>query len=226
MFPPRMPTSSPTIVRVLLAVPHEATAAGVYAALRDGPFDVTTEIADAAAAVAAAERECPDICLLDADMSGDVLGAIAAVARVLPSAGIVVLAADRDEVAMLNAVGAGAVGYLLKDMDPARLRYALLGVTQGEAAIPRTLVKRLITEFRLREHRTRLPVVGGGEAELTPREWEVLSLMADGAATRDMAARLGIADVTVRRHVSAALAKLQVTDRDAAVELLRAALRS
>jgi DNA-binding NarL/FixJ family response regulator len=213
------------VVRVLLAVPHAATAAGVRTALADGPFQLVTEIADAEAAVAAVERERPDVCLLDSDMSGDLLAATAAIARLVPSAGIVVLAAQRDEVAMLDAVRAGAVGYLLKDMDPGRLRYALLGVTQGEAAIPRTLVTRLITEFRLREQGMRLPVGGGDEAELTAREWDVLSLMTDGATTRDMAARLGIAEVTVRRHVSTALAKLQVTDRDAAVQLLRAARR-
>ena len=72
----------------------------------------------------------------------------------------------------------------------------------------------------------RLPVGAGDEAELTAREWDVLSLMADGATTRDMSGRLGIAEVTVRRHVSTVLAKLQVSDRGAAVQLLRAARRS
>jgi DNA-binding NarL/FixJ family response regulator len=220
-----MPGSSLNLIRVLLAVPHEATAAGVRLALRDGPFEVVTEIGDAEAAVAAARRERPDVCLLDADMSGDLLAAIAAAGRLVPSAGIVVLAAERDEAAMLDAVRAGAVGYLLKDMDPGRLRYALLGVTQGEAAIPRTLVARLITEFRLHDQGMRLPIGGGDEAELTAREWAVLSLMTDGATTRQMAARLGITEVTVRRHVSAALTKLQVTDREAAVQLLRMARR-
>jgi|SRR5215211_4698883 len=220
-----MPGSGLNLIRVLLAVPHEATAAGVRLALGDGPFEVVTEIGDAEAAVAAARRERPDVCLLDADMSGDLLAAIAAAGRLVPSAGIVVLAADRDEAAMLDAVRAGAVGYLLKDMDPGRLRYALLGVTQGEAAIPRTLVARLITEFRLRDQGMRLPIGGGGEAELTAREWAVLSLMTDGATTRQMAARLGITEVTVRRHVSAALTKLHVTDREAAVQLLRTARR-
>jgi DNA-binding NarL/FixJ family response regulator len=215
-----------TAIRVVLAAAHDATLAGLRLALEDGPFELVAEVAEADAAAEAAERERPDVCLLDTDIPGDVFAATAKIARRVPSAGIVLFASERDEAAMLDAVRAGAVGYLLKDMDPGRLRYALQGVTQGEAAIPRTLVTRLITEFRLREHGMRLPVGTGGEAELTAREWDVLSLMADGATTRDMSGRLGIAEVTVRRHVSTVLAKLQVSDRDAAVQLLRATRRS
>jgi DNA-binding NarL/FixJ family response regulator len=194
-------------------------------ALEDGPFEIVAEVTDAEAATAAAERERPAVCLLDVDVSGDAIAMIAAISRILPRAGIVALAEERDEVTMLDAVKAGAVGYLLKDMDPGRLRHALYGVTQGEAAIPRTLVARLITEFRLRDQGRRLPVGSGEVAELTAREWDVISLLAEGASTREMAERLGIADVTVRRHVSALLTKLQVADRDAAVALLRAAGR-
>jgi DNA-binding NarL/FixJ family response regulator len=194
-------------------------------ALEDGPFEIVAEVTDTEAARDAAQRERPAVCLLDVDVPGDAIAMIAAISRILPRAGIVALAEERDEVTMLDAVRAGAVGYLLKDMDPGRLRHALYGVTQGEAAIPRTLMTRLITEFRLREHGRRLPVGTGEDAQLTAREWDVLSLLAEGASTREMAERLGIADVTVRRHVSTMLAKLQVADREAAVALLRAARR-
>ena len=218
-----MPDSSASPVRVLLAAAHDATLAGLRMALEDGSFEIVAEVTDAEAAIAAAQRERPAVCLLDVDIDGDAIAMMAAISRILPRAGIVALAEERDEVTMLDAVRAGAVGYLLKDMDPGRLRHALYGVTQGEAAIPRTLVARLITEFRLREHGRRLPVGSGEVAELTAREWDVISLLAEGASTREMAERLGIADVTVRRHVSALLTKLQVADRAAAVALLRAA---
>src|SRR5206468_6425790 len=118
-------------------------------------------------------------------------------------------------------VRAGAVGYLLKDMDPERLRFALLGVTQGEAALPRVLVTRLMLEFRVREGRRRLLAAGGHQAELTRREWDVLTLLAEGASTREIAASLNVSAVTVRRHVSGVLGKLGVSSREAAVELLR-----
>ena len=81
---------------------------------------------------------------------------------------------------MLDAVRAGAVGYLLKDMDPERLRFALLGVTDGEAALPRGLVARLMHEFRVRERRRGLELGLHAEADLTGREWDVLGLMAEG----------------------------------------------
>jgi DNA-binding NarL/FixJ family response regulator len=220
-----MSDSSPA-VRVLLAASDEATLAGLRLALADGGFRLVAEVADAGAAADEAARKRPDVCLLDADMPGDVVAATAAIAQLEPGIRVVLLAARRDESAMLEAVQAGAVGYLLKDMDPSRLRHVLHGVTKGEAAIPRGLVTRLITEFRLREHGRRLPLGAGEEVELTAREWDVLSLLADGATTRDASAQLGIAEVTVRRHVSTAMAKLKVSDRGAAVQLVRAARRS
>jgi DNA-binding NarL/FixJ family response regulator len=210
-------------VRVLLADAHAATLAGLRIALTGDPFEVVAEATDAAGAVAGALRERPDVCVLDADMPGGGVGATGEIARELPGTGVVVLASARDDGAMLDAVRAGAVGYLLKDMDPERLRFALIGVTQGEAALPRTLVTRLMLEFRVRERRRRLVVGLDNDAELTRREWDVLSLMAEGASTRDMAASLSVSEVTVRRHVSGVLSKLGVPDRTAAVAALRAA---
>jgi DNA-binding NarL/FixJ family response regulator len=218
-----MPETPRSPIRVLLAAAHDATLAGLRMALHAGPFTVVAEVTDPGAAVEAAERERPDVCLVDEDMAGDPIAMTAEIARLVPSAGIVVLAAERSAAAMLDAVRAGAVGYLPKDMDPDRLRYAVQGVAQGEAAIPRALMTRLITEFRMRERGLRLPAGDGGEAELTSREWDVLSLLSEGASTRAMAERLGIADVTVRRHIGAVLAKLQVADRAAAAQVLRTA---
>jgi DNA-binding NarL/FixJ family response regulator len=108
----------------------------------------------------------------------------------------------------------------LKDIDPARLPLALMGVLDGEAALPRRLVSLLIEEFRERKRRRRIPLVGRRSVELTDREWEVLELMREGASTEEIAARLFISPVTVRTHVSAILRKLHVPSREAAVELL------
>lgn len=210
-------------VRVLLADAHSATLAGLRMALAGGPFDVVAEVDTADGAVEAAGRERPDVCVLDADMPGGAVRATSEIVRAQPDAAVVVMASARNDATMLDVVRAGAVGYLLKDMDPERLRFALLGVTQGEAALPRVLVARLMLEFRVRERHRHVATAGGHEVELTRREWDVLALLEQGASTREIAASLGISVVTVRRHVSGVLGKLGVTSRDAAVELLRSA---
>ena len=92
----------------------------------------------------------------------------------------------------------------------------------GEAAVPRDLVARLIDEFRTRGTRRRLPLVGSRGVELTSREWEVLDQLAAGLTTAQIAGRLQVSPVTVRRHISAILEKLAVPDRAGAVEVFRA----
>lgn len=216
-----MTVASPNRVRVLLADAHSATLAGLRMALAGGPFDIVAEADSADTAVDAAKRERPDVCVLDADMPGGAVRATAEIVRAHPQAAVVLMASARHDETMLDAVRAGAVGYLLKDMDPERLRFALVGVTQGEAALPRSLVARLMLEFRVRESHRHLMTPSGHEAELTRREWDVLTLLEKGASTREIAAALGVSAVTVRRHVSGLLAKLGVKNRDAAVELLR-----
>jgi DNA-binding NarL/FixJ family response regulator len=108
----------------------------------------------------------------------------------------------------------------LKDTDPERLPNALRGVLAGEAALPRDLVARLIDEFRDRGRR-RLPLVAGRGVELTSREWEVLDLLAEELTTAEVAQRLFVSPVTVRRHISSIVEKLGAPDRAAAVRLFR-----
>src|SRR3954451_5870246 len=210
-------------IRVLLAAPHAAALAGLRMSLGREHFDVVAEAADATAAVAAALREQPDICVLDADIPGGATQATATITGELPRTAVVLLAPPRGDEPMLDAGRAGAAGYLFSDMDPERLRFALRGVMEGEAALPRKLVSRLMEEFRTRERGRRLPAALGTDVELTGREWDVLEGLSRGASTRDVAGNLGISEVTVRRHVSTAIAKLGVPDRKSAVAALRAA---
>ncbi len=206
--------------RVLIADDHAPTRAGVRSALEAGGFVVCAEVADGKAAVEAAMREAPDVCLLDVLMPGS--GGIEAAAEIaarLPGTAIVMLTVSADEDDLFAAIRAGAGGYLLKDIDPGRLPAALEGVLAGEAAIPRRLVGRIVEELGERRRR-RVPLLSSGGAELTRREWEILELLRGGASTADVAARLGISQVTVRRHVSGVLRKLRVPDRRAAFELL------
>src|SRR5918999_569084 len=127
--------------------------------------------------------------------------------------------------AVNDALRAGASGYLLKDMDPSGLAPALHAVAAGDAAIPGTLTARLVEELRHRGS-SRTVSVGTRAGELTPREWEVGALLADGQSTAQMARRLCLSEVTVRRHMSRLMGKLGVTSRDELRRLIRRANRS
>jgi DNA-binding NarL/FixJ family response regulator len=205
--------------RVLLADDHQGVRVGTRLALEEGGFDVCAEAYDGPSAVEAARRERPDICLIDVLMPGGGIEAAAQISAELPDVAIVILTVSDDEEHLFDAIRAGASGYLLKDMDPDRLAAALSGVLAGEAAFPRRLVARVVEEFSERQRR-RVPLPAGGRAELTAREWETLELLRAGNSTSAVARRLGISDVTVRRHVSVAVSKLRVRDRRAALELL------
>lgn len=209
-----------TAIRVLVADDHPPTRAGVRAALERASFSVCAEAADAPAAVEAARRERPDVCLLDIHMPGDGIRAAETIARELPETAVVMLTVSRADEDLFSALRVGASGYLLKDIDPGRLPHALLGVLEGEAALPRRLVALLMEEFRERRRRHRIPLLGRRSVELTDREWEVLDLMRKGLSTQEIADKLFISPVTVRTHVSAILRKLHVSSREAALELL------
>jgi two-component system nitrate/nitrite response regulator NarL len=208
-------------VRVLIADDHPPTRAGVRSILESASFEIVAEASDAASAVAAARREQPDVCLLDIHMPGNGISAASDIALAAPNAAVVMLTVSRNDEDLFDALRAGAVGYLLKDTDPERLGPALNGVLAGEAALPRTLVSRLISEFQDRSHR-RVPLLKKQTgSRLTSREWQVLELMREGLSTSEMAERMFVSAVTVRTHVSGILKKLQVPDRDAAVRLFQ-----
>jgi len=207
-------------LRVLLADDHEPTLVGMRSALEDAGMKVVAEVTNGQDALLAAIGTAPDVALLDVHMPGGGIEAAAAIAREVPGTAVVMLSGIVRDEDVFAALLAGARGFLLKDTDPERLPLALEGVLQGEAALPRTLVARLIEEFRKRQTE-RLPLSGPTGERPSEREWEVLKLMAGGLPTRAIAARLGIGELTVRRHVSAVVEKLGVTDRAAAVQLFR-----
>jgi DNA-binding NarL/FixJ family response regulator len=192
---------------------------GLRESLRGSTFEIVGEAADAGGAVALALRARPELCLLDLDMPGGGIRAIHEILEHLPETAIVVLSASGSDTDLLTALRAGAVGFLPLDLDPTRLPDALHGVLEGEAAIPRSLVLRLVEAVRS-DGRHREARRDGRRIELTWREWEVLDLMCAGLSTGETAARLLVSAVTVRRHVSNVVKKLDVADRTAAVALL------
>jgi len=197
-------------VRVLVADDHPLTRLGIGVALGDG-FDVCAEADDAESALAAARQEVPDICLLDVGMPGNGIQAAARIVAELPSVAVVMISAAGDDETLFAAVRAGAVGYLPKEMALTRLPEALLGVLDGEAAIPRDVTARLLREFRRHGHR--LGSARRGGRDLTSRETDVLELLLDGLSTTEIGQRLFLTPPTVRSHIAAVMRKHAVQDR-------------
>jgi DNA-binding NarL/FixJ family response regulator len=208
-------------VRLLIADHDASSRAGVRLSLGGSDFEVCGEADSADAAVDAARREEPDVCLIEADLPGDGVAAAEGVLREVPRTAVVMLSASVDDERLFAALRAGARGYLVKDMDPERLPQALRGVLRGEAALPRVLMGRVLEELRAQEHGHHASELSHLGVRLTRREREVLEHLDRGLETAGVAAALGIAPVTVRRHVSEILRKLGAPDRETALQLLR-----
>jgi DNA-binding NarL/FixJ family response regulator len=206
--------------RVVLADDHAHMRARVREALEAGGFVVCAEAPGAPQAIELALEHRPDVVLLDIHMPGNGIRAAKEISEQLPEAAVVMLTQSRDDADLFDALRAGASGYLLKDMDTARLPDALRGVLAGEAAIPRTLVAQILDTFRTPKVR-RFGRKNKAAQLLTAREWEVMELLSEGLSTEDVAGRMFISPTTVRVHLSSVLRKLRVKDRDTAFEILR-----
>jgi DNA-binding NarL/FixJ family response regulator len=213
-------SSEPT-VRVLVADHDRASCAGVGLALAGHGFEICAQADSAEAALEAARRERPDLCLVEADIPGGGAVAAGALLHELPGTAVVMLSAAVDDARLFAALRAGARGYLLKDIEPTRLPAALRGVLGGEAALPRVLMGSVLEEFHAREHGRHASELSRLGVQLTHRERQVLELLERGLETAEIGERLSISAVTVRRHVSEILRKLRTPDRESALRLLR-----
>ena len=203
-------------IRVIVADDHAPTRAGVLASLDVDGFDIVGEASNARAAVDLAVTLQPEVCLLDIHMPGNGIAAAEEISKSLPNCAIVMLTYSRDDDDLFDSLRAGARGYLLKDMDPDRIGAALRGVLAGEAALPRSLVSKVLEEFEGRSRR-KLFMRAQRPTQLTSREWEIMELLREGLSTEDVATRLFVTPGTVRVHVSSVLKKLRVGDRASAI---------
>jgi DNA-binding NarL/FixJ family response regulator len=170
--------------------------------------------------VDAAVKYRPDVCLLGLDAKGQGLRVTNEIVSRVPSAVVILLTNRLDEEEFMAAVRAGASGYLSSSVDPARLPHVVRGAVRGEPAVPRRFVLRLLDELRTRERRRSIVLAGKGRVSLTAREWEVVELLLRSWTTSEIAKELGLAPVTVRRHLGSVERKLGVSTRAEVVALL------
>ena len=197
------------MIRVLIADDHAVVRQGLrtFLELHDD-IEVVGEAADGEQALDAVAQLEPDVVLMDLVMPG--IGGVGAIERLRElgsPARVIVLTSFLDEDKVLPAVRAGAAGYVLKDTEPAELVRAIRIVDGGEALLHPAVAARVLREVVADAERTQR------HAKLTPREREVLGLLARGRPNKAIALDLGVAEKTVKTHVGNILGKLGLADR-------------
>lgn len=207
--------------RILVVDDHPLTREALGALLAQHGFEVVALVGSGEEAVKEAGRLQPDVVLLDLTMPGmSGFDALPLIREAAPTTEVVVLTASEDDQSLLQAIKAGAAGYLLKSEPPERIAEFLRGVGQGEAALSGAVARRLLDQVR---EGTRTEVPDEIAHALSARELEVLLLLDHHLSTEEIAARLFISEHTVRSHVKSLLARLGVSSRREALEKLDSA---
>ncbi len=203
-------------IRVMLVDDHMLFRRGVAELLRDQPdFEVVGEASNGLEAIERARELMPDVILMDIYMPGcDGLRATRAITTEMPYARIVILTVSEEDASLFEAIKVGARGYLLKRIAPEELYDMVRAAARGEAPISPRTASRLVDEFaRLAERAPARDLTMG----LSPREQQVLSLVAEGLSNKQIGARLFISENTVRNHLRNILDKLHLHTRVEAV---------
>lgn len=202
--------------RVLIAASHVILRVGIRAVLEDSGFVIVGDSGTCVEAVAAVAASRPQVCLLDAGLSGGFDDAIRAIRRGRPEVAILVLADTADRDLLLRSVRAGARGFLAKDVAIDQLPRAVAAVVRGEAVIPRRLIEALLDELSMGGPTLVSPQ---REPRLTDREQQILDMVRAGSSTARIADCLFVSPGTVRTHISAIVSKLQLPDRTALIDV-------
>lgn len=211
------PPPSPGRVRVLIADADPFARRVMREALQAADeVVVIAGVSDARELLELAGHYRPDVVLVDMALPGGGAADVArALGRTVPATRVVALSTRYDEQSALVALRAGAIGYLIKELEPVELRDIVLRIAEGEAVIPPTLARRMI------ECLSEMPEAGWRpvRSRLTSREWEIVDLLAAGATTEHIANRLVLSPSTVYSHVKSLLRKLGAHSRGEAVEV-------
>src|SRR6185437_2536827 len=205
-------------MRVVIADDQTLVRTGFRLILKEAGITVAAEAANGKEAVAAALQHRPDVVLMDIRMPG--MDGLEATRRILaskPGGGcrvIILTTFDLDHY-VYAALSAGASGFLLKDVTPEHLVAAVRMVRSGDALLAPVITRRLVERFASRSPHA--AAIHRDLSGLTPRELEVLSLLAQGLSNSELAVRLHLSEATVKTHVARILAKLGIRDRVQAV---------
>lgn len=210
--------ATPDPIRVLVVDDHALFRRGLQMVLEQEPdIEVVGEAADGGEAVERAADALPDIVLMDVRMPRrGGIDACTAIKDAVPSARIIMLTISDEEADLYDAIKAGAMGYLLKEISIEEVATAIRAVHSGQSLISPTMAAKLLTEFAamIKRGGDRQPVAS---PRLTDREMEVLKLVAKGLNNRDIAKALFISENTVKNHIRNILEKLQLHSRMEAV---------
>jgi NarL family two-component system response regulator LiaR len=198
-------------ISVLIADDHGVVREGIRAFLATQPdLAVVADVDSGEAAAALCVEHVPDVALVDLLMPGiDGVETTRRIKAASPRTQVVVLTSSLDEEHAVPALRAGAISYLLKDVSPEELVDAVRRAARGESVLHPSVAARLVAAMRAPETSETRPL----EAQLSPREREVLAELAQGASNAEIAERLAIGEKTVKSHVSNILGKLQLDDR-------------
>ncbi|NJD27050.1 MAG: response regulator transcription factor [Chloroflexi bacterium] len=193
------------MIRVLIVDDHEIVRTGLERLLQGWPsVEVVATASNGREAIELAERHRPDVVLMDVSMP--VMGGLEATRRILadrPQTQVVVLTSFDDQRTVGEALDSGAIGYLLKDADPATLREGIELAARGESPINPRVARTMLAARRDRR----------AEPAITDREREILELLRQGLSNKEIAAGLGITVKTVKAHLSSLFQKIGVLDR-------------
>jgi DNA-binding NarL/FixJ family response regulator len=203
--------------RLLLVDDHALFREGLAGLFKyQDDFEVVGEAAESSSALALTAELRPDVVLMDIDMpGGDGIEATRRIKVAFPAVIVVMLTVHDATEKLLDAIKAGAQGYLVKNIRSSELLEQLRGLAHGEAALTRRMATRILEEFQRGQPR---PVPEEDSQDLTVRELEVLELVASRLSNKEIATRLVISEHTVKNHLKNILSKLQLRSRRQAAE--------
>ena len=205
-------------IKVLVVDDHALFRRGIAAVLANQEnLEIVGEAVDGLEAIARAEETVPDVILMDLNMprcSG--LEATQAIQTKMPQINILVLTVSDNETDLFAAMKFGATGYILKNTEPEELVQAIFHIVQGGAIISPLMASKLLTEFKGLETKVAMESAEEASANLSPREVEVLQLVAQGATNKEIADSLFISENTAKTHLRNIMEKLHLANRSQA----------